>query len=98
MSSVVVVPMSVGGGRVAGAIAFVNAPGSRTFGDDDVALATEIGRRFGVAFEGARLSEERRRVADALQRELLPPQPSLDARLGAGDDVRAGRRGERGRR
>ena len=77
-ASVVVAPMSVGGGRVAGAITFVNEPGSRRFGDEDVALATEVGRRFGVAYEGARLSEERRRVADALQRELLPPSlPSM---------------------
>ena len=75
--SAILVPINAGG-RIVGVIAFVNASGSRLFVADDVALATEIGRRFGVAIEGARLSEERRRVADALQRELLPPTlPSM---------------------
>ena len=34
---------------------------------------TEVARRAGLAIENARLADERAQVADALQRELLPP-------------------------
>ena len=52
---------------------FVNHEGSRAFDDDDLAIAVELARRAALAIENARLAEERARVADALQRELLPP-------------------------
>ncbi len=72
LSSAIVAPMGAGG-RVVGTLSFVNERGSRRFNEDDLALATEIGRRCAVAIESARVADERARVADALQRELLPP-------------------------
>jgi PAS domain S-box-containing protein len=70
--SVIIAPMPAPGGPV-GALVFVNREGSRVFDQDDLELAVELARRAGIAIEGARLADERDRVADALQRELLPP-------------------------
>ncbi|MFL5870631.1 MAG: SpoIIE family protein phosphatase [Solirubrobacterales bacterium] len=70
--SVIIAPMPASGGP-AGALAFVNREGSRVFDSDDLELAVELARRAGLAIEGAQLADERARVADALQRELLPP-------------------------
>ncbi len=58
---------------VVGALVFVNEVGSRVFDDNDLAIAVEVGRRAALAIENARVADERARVADALQRELLPP-------------------------
>src|SRR5829696_10003824 len=70
--SVILAPMPAGG-RAVGALAFINTEGSRVFDADDLELALELARRAGIAIETARLADERARVADALQRELLPP-------------------------
>jgi PAS domain S-box-containing protein len=72
IGSLIIAPMTVGGERV-GALTFVNHRGSRVFDGDDVTLAAELARRAGFALANARIAEERARVADALQRELLPP-------------------------
>ena len=72
IASAIIAPMSAGG-RVVGLLVFVNEASSRIFEHEDLELAEEIGRRCGVAIEGARIADERARVADALQRELLPP-------------------------
>jgi GAF domain-containing protein len=70
--SIIIAPMPAPGGPV-GALAFVNREGSRVFDDDDLVLAVELAQRAGIAMAGARLADERARVAVALQRELLPP-------------------------
>ena len=72
IGSAIIVPMSAGA-RVVGLLAFVNEADSRAFASEDLELAEEIGRRCGVAIEGARIADERARIAEALQRELLPP-------------------------
>lgn len=72
MGSVLAVPMTAGG-PILGALVFVNDRGSRRFDEHDVAIAEEVARRTGLAIESARLADERAKVADALQRELLPP-------------------------
>ncbi|MGH2951368.1 MAG: SpoIIE family protein phosphatase, partial [Solirubrobacterales bacterium] len=72
IGSAIIVPMSAGG-EVVGVISFINERESRSFDGDDLELAVEVGRRAGLAVENARLADERARVADALQRELLPP-------------------------
>jgi PAS domain S-box-containing protein len=77
MKSVLAVPMSAGG-TVAGALVFVNHDGARRFDDHDRVIAEEVARRVALAIESARLADERAHVADALQRELLPPSlPSM---------------------
>ena len=72
VGSTIVVPMSAGG-RAVGALTFVTERDGRVFDRDDLELAVELARRAGLAIENARLAGERARVADALQRELLPP-------------------------
>ena len=65
-------PMSVGG-PILGVLVFVNHHGSRQFDEADLAIAVEAARRAAIAIENSRLAAERARVAEALQRELLPP-------------------------
>jgi PAS domain S-box-containing protein len=72
ISSVIVAPMQIGE-EVVGALSCVNHAGSRAFDEEDLQTALEVARRAALAIEAARIAEERSRVADALQRELLPP-------------------------
>ena len=73
MRAVMIVPM-VASGRVIGVISFVSAESQRRFGDADLELATELGRRAGTAIETARLYRERSHIAATLQRGLLPDE------------------------
>lgn len=72
MGSAIIAAMPAAG-RVVGALTFVNQRGSRSFDTDDLELAVEAARRAGIAIENARLAGERERLAEVLQRELLPP-------------------------
>jgi serine phosphatase RsbU (regulator of sigma subunit) len=72
LGSMIFAPMSVGG-PILGVLVFVNHRGSRLFADSDLAIAVEAARRAAMAIENARLAAERARVAEVLQRELLPP-------------------------
>ncbi len=72
LNSMIFAPMSVGG-PVLGILVFVNHLGSRRFDESDVAIAVETARRAAIAIENSRLAAERARVAEVLQRELLPP-------------------------
>jgi PAS domain S-box-containing protein len=67
----IVVPMSAGG-RSVGALDFGNGASARRFHREDVRLASEIGRRAGIAVDNARLAEERAEVARVLQEGLMP--------------------------
>jgi PAS domain S-box-containing protein len=65
-------------GRVLGALTLVSAGSGRLFGQSDLALAEEFGRRAALAIDNARLYSERDHVARALQSSLLPPSlPSI---------------------
>jgi serine phosphatase RsbU (regulator of sigma subunit) len=64
--------MSVGG-PILGVLVFVNHEGSRLFDEIDLTIAIETARRAAIAIENSRLAGERARIAEALQRELLPP-------------------------
>jgi PAS domain S-box-containing protein len=81
LTSAMTVPL-FSGGVAAGAITFIWAESERHYSEDDLALAEDLARRAGMALEQARLYEERRRVADTLQRSLMPPAfpdvPGLD--------------------
>ena len=71
IGSAIFVPMAAGGRNV-GALTFANHADSRKLGEDDLEIAVEAARRAGLAIESVRLADERERIADALQRELLP--------------------------
>jgi len=73
MRSVMVVPMTAGD-RVIGVITLGTSHSARKLGDEELALAEELGRRAGIAVENARLHETRSHIATTLQRSLLPPR------------------------
>jgi PAS domain S-box-containing protein len=70
--SAMVVPIRAAD-RVLGALAFISAESSRRYEATDLATAEDLARRAGLAMEHARLYRERTRVAETLQRSLLPP-------------------------
>ena len=70
--AVMVVPISAQG-ETLGALTFVSAESGRTFGDDDLALAEELGRRAGMAVANARAYTEREEIARTLQASFRPP-------------------------
>ncbi|WP_020524979.1 PP2C family protein-serine/threonine phosphatase [Catelliglobosispora koreensis] len=70
------VPLIARGQRL-GALAVGRHPDKRV-DPDEIAIAEDISRRAALALENARTFEERRRVAQALQQTLLPPElPSI---------------------
>ena len=78
LGSVIMAPMTVGG-RVLGAIAFVNDGDSRAFDRTDLEVAQEVAVRAGTAVEIARVSSQRAEIAGTLQRSLLPAtMPEMD--------------------
>ncbi|WP_346623308.1 GAF domain-containing SpoIIE family protein phosphatase [Blastococcus montanus] len=77
VGSALAVPVA-GRGGVLGALQLIRAPGSAPFGRRDLSLATEIGRRAGIALDNARLYAGQRHLATELQRSLLTEPPVLD--------------------
>jgi PAS domain S-box-containing protein len=73
MRSVMIVPM-IARGRTLGVITFIAAETGRRYGDDDLLLAEELARRAATSIDNARLYEDRSRIAQTLQRSLLPPR------------------------
>jgi serine phosphatase RsbU (regulator of sigma subunit) len=71
LRSVVIAPLRARG-RIMGTLTLANAEASRPFGDADIQLAEELGRRAGLAIDNARLYTERTRIAHTLQVKLLP--------------------------
>ena len=59
MRSAISVPMTAASGTPIGVISFVNAESGRVFGESDLELCEELGRRAGIAVENARLYTER---------------------------------------
>jgi PAS domain S-box-containing protein len=55
-----------------------------TFGPDDLQVAVDLGRRAGLSVDNARLYENEHRIAETLQRSLLPKLPDI-----AGLDIAA---------
>ncbi len=70
--SCVIAPLEARG-RVLGAISLVYTEQEKTYGEADLALAQDLGRRAGLAIDNARLYEQRDNIAITLQRSLLPP-------------------------
>ena len=80
ISAAMLIPLKARG-RVLGAMSLIGTEG-RSFGEEDLAAATELGVRAGVALDNAYLYDDRDTVARTLQRSLLPPTlpdvPGLD--------------------
>jgi len=67
LRSAMVVPLEARG-RAFGAIIFVSAESRRIYGDDDLALAEELGRRAAVAIDNVRLHTATERALAAAER------------------------------
>ena len=70
ISAGIVVPLTARG-RVLGVLSLVGS-GGRTFDEEDMAAAMELGARAGVALDNAYLYDDRDTVARTLQQSLLP--------------------------
>jgi serine phosphatase RsbU (regulator of sigma subunit) len=70
-TAVIIVPM-IGADRITGAITLVSSEDGRRLSAEDLPLAERLARRSGTAVENARLYTERSRIANTLQRALLP--------------------------
>ncbi|HEY5196019.1 MAG TPA: SpoIIE family protein phosphatase [Solirubrobacteraceae bacterium] len=71
MTAVIIVPMPGAIGTI-GAITLVSSESIRRLSHADLRLADRLARRIGTAIENARLYTERTRIAQTLQRALLP--------------------------
>src|SRR5437899_1930670 len=85
--SLIIVPL-MARGRTLGVIAFLTAESNRRYTRDDLALVEELARRAALAIDNARLYEQERRIAETLQRSLLPqrlpPIPGIASAAGRG--------------
>jgi PAS domain S-box-containing protein len=70
-TAVIIVPM-IGANRTVGAITLVSSESLRRLSGADLALGERLARRAGTAVERARLYTERSRIANILERSLLP--------------------------
>jgi PAS domain S-box-containing protein len=71
MTAVIIVPIP-GTTRTIGAITLVSSESVRRVSSADLSLGVRLARRVGLAIENARLYTERTRIAQTLQRALLP--------------------------
>ena len=67
LRSAMIVPL-IARGRTLGALTLITAESRRRYGDADLALAVEIGRRAGTAVDNARLFAEMHRAVDRTAR------------------------------
>ncbi|GHE10653.1 SpoIIE family protein phosphatase [Streptomyces alanosinicus] len=73
-ASVITVPLGTGR-QVTGALTLVRTDAARPFHSGDADVVSEIGRRVGPVIDNARRFGRQRAVAEAMQRNLLPPLP-----------------------
>jgi PAS domain S-box-containing protein len=76
MRSAVIAPIR-GPREVLGALTLGRAEQASPFTADDLPLLEDITRRAGIALDNARLYQRQRRVAETMQRHLLPKLPTL---------------------
>jgi PAS domain S-box-containing protein len=74
--SVMFVPLP-GRRHVIGGMLLARGPGSPPYSDQDLAVATDLGRRAGLTLDNARLYQSEHRIAETLQRSLLPQLPEV---------------------
>ncbi|MFF7979901.1 SpoIIE family protein phosphatase [Streptomyces sp. NPDC007901] len=73
-ASVITVPLG-SGLQVTGALTLVRVDAARPFDTGDLEVVSDIGRRVGLVIDNARRFGQQRAVAEAMQRNLLPPLP-----------------------
>ncbi len=59
-------------------LVLVRTTGRAAFGDDDVTMALDLGRRAGLILENVGLYRAQSRIAEVLQRSLLPELPQIE--------------------
>jgi serine phosphatase RsbU (regulator of sigma subunit) len=64
--------------RVVGALTLVRLDPDTSYGDEDVELIADIALRAGLAVDNAQLFDAQRRIAETMQRHLLPALPDVD--------------------
>ena len=67
-----------GRGDVHDVLVLVRTASRKTFSEADVAMALDLGRRAGMILENATLYEAQARIAEVLQRSLLPELPRIE--------------------
>lgn len=77
LASAIAVPMT-GREAVLGSMVLLNRAGSPAFGEDELAVAVELGRRAGLAMESIELHGQQRAFAEELQRSLLTEPPVVE--------------------
>jgi len=91
-TAAIIVPMTSGAQSI-GAITLMWSQTARRLARSDLSLAEELGRRTGAAVDNARLFAERTRIAEILQRALLPaslpeiPGAQIEARYAASGEL-----------
>ncbi|WP_380158978.1 SpoIIE family protein phosphatase [Kineococcus sp. R86509] len=79
LGSAIVVPLRARG-LVTGSLTLLSGPDRAAFTEDDLATASDLGARAGVALENARLYAQQRTSSETLQRSMLSP-PTQSAGL-----------------
>jgi PAS domain S-box-containing protein len=74
LGALMIVPIEAHGERL-GAMSLAAARDGRRFGDQDLELAQELGRRAGMAIANARAYAARADIAHTLQQSLRPSEP-----------------------
>jgi serine phosphatase RsbU (regulator of sigma subunit) len=77
LTSVMYVPLVARHRRILGTMTLVVGPSGRSFDEDDLYVAADLGRRAGITLDNARLYEHDHQVAETLQRSLLPDLPEV---------------------
>jgi PAS domain S-box-containing protein len=77
LASLLVVPL-ISRDRTLGVLVLGRDEDSSRFNDDDLTMASDVGRRAGLSLENAQLYSRQRRAAEVLQRSLLTRLPEPD--------------------
>ena len=77
VESAIAVPLEGRRTRV-GSMVLINGAGSARLGEQELAIAVEVGRRAGIALETLHLYTRQRVLAEELQRSMLTEPPSPD--------------------
>ncbi|MCU4186843.1 SpoIIE family protein phosphatase [Acidiferrimicrobium sp. IK] len=75
--SAMYVPLVARQRKILGTVVLVAGPSGRHFTQEDLSVAADLARRAGMSMDNARLYEQEHRVAEILQRSLLPTIPKV---------------------